>query len=111
MRECPAEPEMWFFFYAKKIAWSNSRTKRFVVPISSKAADDKTVMKYWKRPGNLNSLTMIEWLRKFNTNALVPKEYKDGSTLVGTKMLSVFNKQYFFQYCLLNLPQRNFRAI
>ena len=95
MCETPAEPEMWFFLYTKKIAWSNSRTKRFVVPISTKASNDKTVIKYLHRPQNLNSLSMIEWLRKYDTNASTPKQYKQGTTLVGTQMLSVSIKNTF----------------
>ena len=43
MRNTPAEPEMWFFLISKKVAWSGSRTKRFLVPTSEGAVNDKTV--------------------------------------------------------------------
>ena len=33
-----------------------------------------------------------------------PKLYKQGNTLVGLKLVSYFNKDYFFQYILMNLP-------
>ena len=108
MRETPAEPQMWCFLYSKKIAWMNSRTKRFSVPFSTKAFKDKTVLKYCRRPPNLQSLTLLEWLHKYDTNAAVPKLYKQGSTLVGTKIVSVFNTQYFFQYVLLHVCHRQF---
>lgn len=45
MQNTPAEPEMWFFLFPKKAAWSNSRTKRFLVPTSEIAHDNKTVLK------------------------------------------------------------------
>ena len=31
MHNTPAMPEMLFFLFSKKVAWGNSRTKRFVV--------------------------------------------------------------------------------
>ena len=46
MRNMPAEPEMWFFIFSKKVAWSGGRTKRFAVPTSEHTINDKTVQKY-----------------------------------------------------------------
>ena len=48
MQNTPAEPEMWFFLFPKKVAWSNSCTKRFVVPISETASHNQTLLKYWQ---------------------------------------------------------------
>jgi hypothetical protein len=111
MRNMPAEPEMWFFLFSKKVAWSSSRTKRFTVPTSENALNDKTVQKYWKRSNDCEKLTMIEWLRLFDTNKANPKAYKQGSTIVGTKTVSLLNKEYFFQYVLLNLPHRSVNSL
>ena len=111
MRNTPAEPEMCFFLFSKKVAWAGSRTKRFSPPTSHDVNNDKTVLKYWKRDKNFESLSMIEWLRQFDTSKQTPKLYKQGSTLVGTKVLSIFNSEYFFQYVLLHLPHRDFATL
>ena len=107
MSDMPAEPEMYFYLYSKKTAWTNNRTKRFYLPNTSTVYENKVVLKYWKRPQELNAMSLIDWLRNFNTNCNTPKWYKDGATLVGLNMLSVFNKEFFFQYILLHLPHRN----
>jgi DNA replication protein DnaC len=39
-----------------------------------------------------------------DTDKAVPNVYKAGTTLVGLKLVSFFNKDYFFQYLLLHLP-------
>ena len=39
-----------------------------------------------------------------DTEKAVPKLYKGGTTLVGLKLLSFFNKDYPFQYLILRLP-------
>jgi hypothetical protein len=111
MRNMPAEPEMWFFLFSKKVAWCGSRTKRFIVPTSENASNDKTVQKYWKRTKQCENLTMVQWLRLYDTNKTNPKAYKQGSTIVGTKTLSLFNKEYFFQYVLLNLSHTNVNSL
>ena len=73
------------FSFSKKVAWTGSRTKIFTVPTSENAFNDKTVEKYWKRTKDCDNLTLIEWLRLFDTNKTNPKAYKQGSTIVGTK--------------------------
>ena len=45
MRNTPAEPEMCFFLFSKKVAWAGSRTKRFSQPTSHDVNNDKTVLK------------------------------------------------------------------
>ena len=107
MRNMPAEPEMWFFLFSKKVAWSCSPTKRFAVPNSENAMHDKTVQKYWNRTKDCEHLTLLQWLHTFDTNKTDPKPYKQGSTLVGTKTVSLLNKEYFFQFILLNMTHRN----
>jgi hypothetical protein len=102
---------MCFFPFSKKVAWSGSRTKRFTVPTSENAFNDKTVEKYWKRTKDCDNLTLIEWLRLFDTNKTNPKAYKQGSTIVGTKTVSLLNKEYFFQFVLLNLSHRNLNSL
>ena len=103
----PAEPEMWFFLCSKKVAWSCSRTKRYSVPTTETFLQDKTLEKYWKRPETFDKLTLLEWLRHVDNAKVDPKPYKDGSTLVGTKMHSIFNQRYFFQYTILHMCHRN----
>lgn len=103
----PAEPEMWFFLYSTKIAWSCSRTKRYAVPTTDSCLQDKVLEKYWRRPPQMESFTLVEWLRHVDHAKQSPKPYKEGSTLVGTKMHSIFNSQYFFQYTILHLSHRN----
>lgn len=108
IQNSPTEPEMWCFLQSKKIAWSSSKTKRFTAPVSTNVTEHKTVQKYWQRPAHLNHLSLIVWLRQFNTNASDPKPYKQGTTLVGVKTLSILNQEFFFQFILLNLPHRKF---
>lgn len=111
MCNMPAEPEMCLFLFSKKVAWTSSRTKRYLVPTSENAASDKTVLKYWKREKQYDHLTMINWLRCFDTKKPNPKPYKNGSTLVGKKILSIFNTEHFFQYVLLHFPHRDIEAL
>ena len=102
------EPEMWFFLYSKKVAWSSSRTKRYSVPTTETFLHDKTrTEKYWERPKEFEKLTLLEWLRHVDHAKVSSKPYKEGSTLVATKMHSIFNQQYFFQYTLLHKFHRN----
>ena len=103
----PAEPEMWFFLCSKKVAWSCNGTKRYSVSTTKTFLQDKTLEKYWKRPQKFDKLTLLEWLRHVDNAKVDPKPYKDGSTLVGTKMHSIFNQQYFFQYTILHMCHRN----
>ncbi len=81
MRNTPAEPEMCFFLFSKKVAWAGSRTKRFSPPTSHDVNNDKTVLKYWKRDKNFESLSMIEWLRQFDTS----KQQHKAPRLLGQK--------------------------
>ena len=103
----PAEPEMWLSLSSTKISWSSSRTKRYVVPSSDTAVNDKTAEKYRNRPSHLTLMPFLTWLRNFDYSKPNPKEYSNGNTLVGLKMLSYFNSQYFFQYIFLHKPHRN----
>lgn len=107
----PAEPEMWFSLFSKKVAWTCSRTKRYTVPTSNKVTDDKMANAYWKRKKNDESIPMLQWLRLVDTNGCSQKAYKQGSTLVGTKILSIFNNEYFFQYLLLHRPHRSIKDL
>ena len=111
MSDQPAEPGMWSFLFSKKVAWSASRTKPFTVPTSQNVSENKTVLKYWKRDNKFDSLSMLQWLRLLDTNKAEPKPYKHGSTLVGTKTVSVFNPEFFFQYVLLQHPHRHFKDL
>ena len=88
-----------------------SRTKRFTPPTCEHTINEKTVQKYWNRSKESENLTMLQWLRQFDTNKTNPKPYKQGSTIVGTKTVSLLNNEYFFQYVLLNLPHRNFHNL
>ena len=103
--------EMRFFLFPKKVAWSNSRTKRFAVPISETDSHNQTLLKYWQRATQYDNLSLIDWLRLFNCNSVHPKPHKHGSTLVGTKIVSIFNNEHFFQYLLLNLAHRNIETL
>lgn len=107
MQNKPAEPEMWLLMSAKKIAWSCSRTKRYNVPTSETIADDKVALRYWGRPKKLEHLNFLEWLRMVDHTKVNPKQYTHGSTLVGTKMLSIYNREHFFQYTLMHLAHRD----
>ena len=102
----PAEPEMWLSLSSTKISWFSSRTKRYTVPSFDTVLDDKTAEKYRNRPPELNATSLLNWLRSFDHSKANPKEYGDGNTLVGLKLLSYFNNQYFFQYLLLHKPHR-----
>lgn len=100
-----------FSFFPKKVAWSNSCTKRFVVPISETASHNQTLLKNWQCATQYYNLSLIDGLRLFNCNSVHPKPYKHGSTLVGTKIVSIFNNEHFFQYLLLNLAHRNIETL
>ena len=103
----PAEPEMWLALSSTKMSWSSSRTKRYNVPSCDKAVDDKAVEKYRNRPTRLNATSLLTWLRNYDHSKVNPKQYSNGNTLVGLKMVSYFNTEYFFQYVFLHKPHRN----
>ena len=103
----PLEPEMWLLLSLKKIAWNPHRLKKFTVPTPTTATNNKVLQKYWSRPHHLNRLSLLQWLRALDTSKCKPVEYKTGHTLVGTKLVSVFNDYYFFQDLSLNVPHRN----
>jgi hypothetical protein len=105
----PSEPEMWLSMTSYKQAWSSSRTKKFVVPrCMGDAEDNKICDAYRKRPEEAEDLTLLKWLRLYDTSKPNPVPYKSGTTLVGTKLLSVFNAEFhFFQRLLLSVAHRN----
>lgn len=96
------EPEMSLLLSSTRISWSNSRTKRYNVPTQDKATDDKTAEKYRNRPYNMTSLSLLSWLQNVSHSKSTPSKYTSGTTLVGLKVLSIFNSQFFFQFLLLN---------
>ena len=98
---------LWLSLSSKKLAWTPHRLKKFTVPIPTNAANNKILQTYWSRPKRLENLTLLDWLRRYDTSKQQPVEYKSGQTLVGTKLLSVFNDIYFLQDMLLNVPNRN----
>ena len=73
MQNTPSEPEIWFFLFQKKTAWSNSCTKRLLVPTTKTASESKTLSKYWQRERKHDNLSLIQWLRLFSTNSANPK--------------------------------------
>ena len=102
----PAEPEMWLALSSTKISWSCSKTKRYIVPMPDHASTNKINEKYRNRPDTMESYSFLVWLRMVDHNKAVPKVYKQGNTLVGIKVVSFFNKDYFFQYMFMNFPHR-----
>ena len=61
----PREPEMWMSLSAKKIAWSQSRTKQFS-PASESKSNLQTHERYCKRPVNEETITYLQWLRMYD---------------------------------------------
>ena len=107
----PPEQEMWLALSFKKIAWNPHRLKKFTIPMPTTASHNKVLQKYWSRPHHFNSLSLLQWLRELDTSKGKPAQYKTGHTLVGTKLVSVFNDHYFFQDLLLNVPHTNIDMI
>ena len=101
----PLEPEVVLELTSMKIAWSNSRTKPFTAPTPSQT-QHKVHQKYLARSEDDEHLTFLEWLRHHDHEKNPPKCYEDGSTLVGVKHFSVFNRVFFYQLLIMNLPHR-----
>ena len=99
----PLEPEMIVTLTSAKLAWSNNSTKRYIPPRPINAAESAMVTKYLARPVDAHSLTLLEFLRQYDTAKSTPKPYKRGVALVGVKYVSVFNPVFFFQHLLLNV--------
>ena len=101
------EPEMWMLLTNKKLSWCDSTRVSFRVPDDSHAATNKEVVHYYARPHHHDNLSLLEYLRLYNTSVTPPKLYKDNaSILVGLQYLSIYNPKYFFQYLLVNYPHR-----
>ena len=92
----PAEPEMWLALSSVKISWSSSKTKRYIVPLPENASQNKVAEKYRNRPHTMASYSFLTWLRIVDHSKSDLKLYKQGNTLVGLKLVSYFNKDYFF---------------
>ncbi len=103
----PAEPEMWLALSSVKISWSSSKTKRYIVPLPENVSQNKVAEKYRNRPDTMASCSFLTWLRMVDHSKTDPKLYKQGNTLVGLKLVSYLNRDYFFQYILMNLPHRS----
>ena len=102
----PLEPEMWMSLSSQKIAWTNSRTKSVTVPTPETEAT-KVYKAYLNRPNRQEQVGFLKWLRMYDAEKTPPKLYKQGTTtLVGTKMRSVFADQFFHQYNVLYIPHR-----
>ena len=99
----PAEPEMWLALSSTKVSWSCSRTKRYTVPLPQYVSENKIAEKYRNRPETM-ATTLLIWLRMVDHSKQVLKCYKQGTTMVGLKVVSFFNSDYFFQYVLMNPP-------
>ncbi len=100
----PAEPKIWLALSSVKISWSSSKTKRYIVPLPENASENKVAEKYRNRPHTMASYSFLTWLRMVDHSKSDRKLYKQGNTLVGLKLVSYFNKDYFFQYILMNFP-------
>ena len=108
----PAEPEMWLALSSTKIARSPSRTKRYNIPSVETCENDKTANKYRNRTESMSEQSFLNWLRLTDHTKTVPKAYRKGNnTLVGLKTVSFFNKHYFFQYLLMNLPHKSINEL
>ena len=99
----PREPEMWMSLSAKRLAWSQSRTKQFTANVQSQA-NLKSHEKYCKRPNEESELSFLQWLRLYDQKG---KPYKSGTTLVGVKLRSPFKDDYYYQDLLMNFPHRD----
>ena len=95
----PAEPETWLALSSTKMSWSSSRTKRYTVPLPDYVSENEIAEKYRNRPETMANYSFLVWLRMVDHS-------KQGTTLVGLKVVSFFNNDYFFQYVLMNLPHR-----
>ncbi|KXJ07946.1 hypothetical protein AC249_AIPGENE7012 [Exaiptasia diaphana] len=102
----PLEPEMVISLSAHKPACSRHPTKRYIPPRSTNAHESAMVIKYCQRPASEDHLSLIQWLRTFDTNKANPTPYKRSVALVVVKFASIFNPEYFFQYLLLQVPLR-----
>lgn len=101
----PLEPEMVLQLTSMKIAWKNSRTKPFTAPTPNQT-QHKVHQKYLAQSQDDEDLTFPEWLRHYDHDKNPPKQYKDGSTLVGVKHFSIFNSLFFYQLLIMNIPHR-----
>ena len=101
------EPEMWILLTNKKLSWCDSTRVSYRVPDDSHAATNKEVVHYYARPRHHDNLSVLVYLRLYNTSVTPPKLYKDNaSILVGLQYLSIYNTKYFFQYLLVYYPHR-----
>ena len=95
----PLEAEMALSLTSKKFSLSKSKTKNIPTRQSRKP---KSYEKYLKRKPEEESSSFKHWLRKYVDSKEKPTEYKQGSTLVGAKMRSLFSDDYFYQDLVLN---------
>ena len=110
----PCEPEMWFALSSVKPAWSCSSTKRYAVPSSDKAAQDKIAIKYRQNPESMENKSFVQWLREVNHNSI-----QFNSTKViqirhypsGPYFHRCTTRNSFFQETLMNMPHRTLNQL
>ena len=96
------EPEMWMLLTSKKLSWCDSTRSQFRVPDASHAGSHTVVRQYYARLGDLDHLSLHQYLREYNVTVTLPKCYKPStSVLVGLQYLSIYNPMYFFQLLLM----------
>ena len=59
----------------------------------------------------MSAMSLLAWLPNVDHSKANPKEYRTGNTLVGLKVVSLFNTQFFFQYILLHKPHTRFSEL
>ena len=96
----PLEPEMWLSLSSTKMSWTPSRRKKLRFPTIDSLSVNPSYLKYLRRPTKYSKLSFLQWLRLVDESK--GREYKDGSTLVGVKMVSPLKDFFFFQHLVLN---------
>ena len=49
-------------------------------------------------------VSLVQWLRMYDEKKEPPKKYRDGTTLLGSKLCSPNSDQYYFQKLVIHLP-------
>ena len=96
----PREPEMQMSLSAKKIAWSQSRTKQFTAKIQSQA-NLKSHEKYCKRSDKETPLSFLQWLGSYDPKG---NPYKNFSILlVFYSCFASIETLFYKQWSILSL--------
>ena len=106
----PGEPEMSMAFSSTKLSYCNLTRVRLNPPSEEFANENVIIQKYMQRCSEAEQLSLLEFMRLYNTNKSFPSLAKN-KQLVGVNYKYIFNPRFFWEYTLVNTKFRSLKEL